>query len=205
MSRRPQRTAPFMIHILAFEYSRSWQFGQVVSRLLIGLLGVLDDVGLVDLLRPVPRLDFFHRNRNRLLPIAQDAHHVPRDGFGQPGLLLFGFPGPELHDHVRQCSLLPSVAAIVAGVTCGTARRSPSPSSPPPCRRVSPGWRCASSRSSASPRASASSPADTGSHRRGGSPRSDRPTPAPSHSPSLRSRSGRADAYARRSGNPARR
>src|SRR5436190_2061009 len=76
-----------MIHILAFEYSRSWQFGQVVSRLLIELLRVPYDVGLAHLLHPVHRLaveflldgDVRHRGRRRrsvpvLLPRRTPDH-----------------------------------------------------------------------------------------------------------------------------------
>src|SRR5947209_2805608 len=68
-------------------YSRSGQFGQVVSRLLVELVWLAQDVGLVDLLRPVFRFDLFHRHRDGLLPVAEHLHHVLRDRLGEAGLL----------------------------------------------------------------------------------------------------------------------
>src|SRR2546429_5259266 len=84
-----------------------WQFRQVVARLLVKLLRLALDVGPVDLLRPVVRSNLLHRDRDGLLPVAQHVHHVLGDRLGEPGLLLLGLPGPELHDDVRHCFPLP--------------------------------------------------------------------------------------------------
>src|SRR5206468_8712823 len=95
-----------MIHLLLVDYSRLWQFRQVVSRLLVELVRLVHDVGLVDLLRPVPRLDLLHRDRDGLLPVAQHVHHVLGDRLGETGLLPLGFTRPELHDDMRHDLLL---------------------------------------------------------------------------------------------------
>src|SRR5262249_55759262 len=79
-----------------------------VPRFLVQLLRAVHDVRLVDLLRPVLRFDFFDGYRDGLLSVVEDVHDVPGDCFGEPGLLPFGLPGPELHDDMRHCPLLRS-------------------------------------------------------------------------------------------------
>src|SRR5438309_205620 len=77
--------------------SGSWlrQLGRVVPRLLVELFRLVHDVGLVNLLGPVLRLDLLHRDRDGLLPVTQHVRHALRDQLGEPGLLLLRLPGPE--------------------------------------------------------------------------------------------------------------
>src|SRR5205809_1489129 len=77
-----------------------------VTRLLVQLLRVLNDVGFIDFLGPIPCRDFFDGYRDGLFSVVQDVHDVFDDCLGESPLLLFGFSGPELHDDVRHCSLL---------------------------------------------------------------------------------------------------
>src|SRR2546428_6563959 len=77
-----------------------------VPRLLIELRRGLNDVGFIDLLSPVCGRDFFECDRDRLVSVIQDIHDVFDDCVRESPLLLLGFSGPELHDHVRHCSLL---------------------------------------------------------------------------------------------------
>src|SRR3989441_414196 len=66
----------------------------------------LNDVGFIDLLSPICGRDFFECDRDRLVSVIQDIHDVFDDCVRESPLLLLGFSGPELHDHVRHCSLL---------------------------------------------------------------------------------------------------
>ena len=69
------------------------------------------DAGLVDSLYPVLGLDSFHRYRNRLLfSVMQNVHNIFRDCFSEAILLLFGFAGPQLHNHMRHTSNLRPIA-----------------------------------------------------------------------------------------------
>src|SRR5258708_4840938 len=100
-SRGPYSTAP-RIGFLLNKVPRPL-LKRVVSRLLVELLRLLKDVRLINLLRPFLRLYLFDRDRNRLLAVIQNGHHVVGDSVGELTLLLVRFAGPELHDNVRHC------------------------------------------------------------------------------------------------------
>src|SRR5213593_2981354 len=78
----------------------------IVSGLLVELVPLVLNVGFVHLLYPILRFDFFHRYRHRLFSVMQNIHDVFSDCFSETILLLFGFAGPQLHDHMGHCSLL---------------------------------------------------------------------------------------------------
>src|SRR5437868_7115702 len=89
MSPGPYSTVPRMSPLLGLEIG-SGKLRQVVSRLLVDLLRLVHDVGLVDLLSPVVRLDLLHRDGHGLLSVAQHVHHVLGDSFGEPPFLRIG-------------------------------------------------------------------------------------------------------------------
>src|SRR5438552_1730578 len=82
------------------------QFSLVVSGLLVEFVPVALNVGFVDCLYPVLRLNFFHCYRHRLVSVMQNLHDIFGDCFSEPTFLLFGLAGPQLDDHMRHCSLL---------------------------------------------------------------------------------------------------
>src|SRR6267154_1369797 len=79
----------------------SEKLGEVVSRLLVELVGVAEDVRLVDFLRPIPCADLFEGHRHGVLPITQEVRDVLDDGVGESSLLALGFSGPKLYDDMR--------------------------------------------------------------------------------------------------------
>lgn len=65
--------------------------------LLVQLFRIADDVGLIDLLRPILWFDFLNGYQHRTLLVVQNVHDVFGYFFGESDLLLFGFSGPELY------------------------------------------------------------------------------------------------------------
>jgi hypothetical protein len=80
---------------------------RLVTGPLVELAGPIDDVGSVDLLGPLTRLDFLKADRHGIF-IAAEAHHNGfRHALGEPLLLLLRFAGPELNNKRAASLCLP--------------------------------------------------------------------------------------------------
>src|ERR1700738_1951715 len=91
---------------LTLQVATRSQVSLVISGLLVEFGPVGLNVGFVDRLYPVLRLNFLHCYRNRFFSVMQNVHHVFGDCFGKTSLLLFGLAEPQLDDYMRHCSLL---------------------------------------------------------------------------------------------------
>src|SRR5437667_3132761 len=74
MSRAPYNTAPCMSHLSFVDRGRRVVALHRVARLLEQGVRLADDVGLIHLLAPVIRVDFFERDRHRFFPVPP---HLP--------------------------------------------------------------------------------------------------------------------------------
>src|SRR5882724_981920 len=83
-----------------------WKRRQVIAWLLVELVGVVLDIGLVNLLGPFARTDLVESYRHGLCAVTQHLRHIFDDGFGELGLLALGFSGPELYNDMRHDLLL---------------------------------------------------------------------------------------------------
>src|SRR3954466_1008713 len=102
MSRAPYNTAPCMSHLsFVRRLSDSLSLSHRVAGFLVEGVGLAYDVGLIHLLAPVVRVDFFERDRDRLVAVVQHLHHVVGDRLREPALLVLGFAGPQFHNHGR--------------------------------------------------------------------------------------------------------
>src|SRR6266699_2733786 len=91
-----------------------------VAGLLVQPVRVANDVGLVDVLRPILWFYFFEGHRHGLFAVVQDRRDVFDDLLGESGLLLFGFSWPEFDDDMRHGFSLPRVrfTRYCSSVTC---------------------------------------------------------------------------------------